>query len=213
MRRISAKSRKFNHPKIVNTSFLDKTKPMQRCFGKSPTYAAYHDNEWGVPVYDDKILFEFIILEGAQAGLSWETILNKRDGYKKAFKNFDATRVANMSDKELEALREEPSIVRNRLKIYSARTNAKAFLEIQKEYKSFSDYLWGYVDGKQIINHWKELAQVPVTTSLSDKISKDLKARGMKFVGSTIIYSYLQAVGVVDDHVQSCWKRTGAQVT
>ena len=179
----------------------------QRCFGNKPgqtLYADYHDNEWGVPVYDDLVLFEFLILEGAQAGLNWETILKKREGYRTVFHQFDPVKVANMSDGELEALRENPKIVRNRLKIYSARKNARVFLEIQKEFGSFSDYLWAYVGHKQIINSPKTHQDVPVKTEISDKISKDLKKRGMSFVGSTIIYAYMQAVGLVDDHLQSC---------
>ena len=179
-----------------------------RCFGGKPGqefYAAYHDDEWGVPSHDDQHLFEMLILEGAQAGLSWETVLKKREGYRKAFHNFDPAKVAIMSDDELESLRHNPKIIRNRLKIYAARQNAKTSLRIQQEFGSFDRYLWEYVDGKPIINHWKGLEDVPNCTPLSDAISKDLKKRGMTFVGSTIIYAYLQAVGVVNDHQTTCW--------
>ena len=168
-------------------------------------YIDYHDHEWGVPTYDDKMLFEMLILEGCQAGLSWETILNKREGYRAAFYNFDVERVANMTDEELEQLRHNPNIVRNRLKIKMARTNAHIFIDIQREFGSFKDYLWGYVDYKPIQNHWQNMDDVPASTPLSDQISKDLKKRGMTFVGTTIIYAYMQACGLVNDHIQSCF--------
>lgn len=179
-----------------------------RCFGGGPGkefYADYHDEEWGVPSYDDQHLFEMLILEGAQAGLSWETILKKREGYRQAFYNFEPTKVAAMTDPELEALRENPDIIRNRLKIHSARKNAKVFLEIQREFGTFSDYVWSFVGGKPIVNGWHSFSQVPVTTPESDALSKDLKKRGMSFVGSTIIYSFMQAVGMVNDHTKECW--------
>ncbi len=169
-------------------------------------YAEYHDNEWGIPVYDDRVLFEFLILEGAQAGLSWETILNKRAGYRAAFCDFDPARVANMSDDELNAQKDNSAIVRNRLKIFSTRKNARAFIAIQEEFGSFSDYLWRFVDGTPVKNHWEAFQQVPVSTPVSDALCKDLKQRGMTFVGSTIIYAYMQAVGLVDDHLTSCWR-------
>lgn len=181
-----------------------------RCFGSKEgqeLYAKYHDEEWGVAVHDDRVLFEFIILEGAQAGLNWFTILKKREGYRKAFKDFDPVKVAQMTDDELEALREDASIIRNKLKIYSARRNAKVFIEIQKEFGSFDKYIWSYVDFKPIKNHFKSIEDVPVKTEISDLISKDLKKRGMKFVGSTIMYAYMQAVGMVDDHAEDCWIR------
>ena len=181
-----------------------------RCFGSKPGqqfYADYHDEEWGIPVHDDRHLFEMLILEGAQAGLSWETILKRRDGYRRAFHNFDVAKVAAMSDTELEALRENPEIIRNRLKIYSTRQNAQIFLEIQKEFGSFDHYLWSFVDHTPIINSWQSMANLPVTSKESDALSKDLKKRGMKFVGSTIIYAYMQAVGLIDDHFADCWKR------
>jgi DNA-3-methyladenine glycosylase I len=179
-----------------------------RCFGGAPGkefYAKYHDDEWGVPVYEDQKLFEMLILEGAQAGLSWETVLKRRKGYSEAFHNFNPNKVAIMSDKELEVLIENKNIIRNRLKIYSTRQNAQVFLEIQKEFNSFSSYLWSFVGGKPLINNRKTLKDVPATTKHSDAISKDLKKRGMKFVGSTIIYAYMQGVGLVNDHVKDCW--------
>ena len=179
-----------------------------RCFGNGEGkafYAAYHDDEWGVPVYDDQLLFEMLILEGAQAGLSWETVLKKREGYRAAFHGFVPTKVAAMTDDELEALRNNPDIIRNRLKIYAARKNAIAFLAIQKEYGSFSAYLWGFVGGSPVINDWPNMQHVPVTDKVSDALSKDLKKRGMSFVGSTIIYAYMQAVGLVNDHSRDCW--------
>ena len=178
-----------------------------RCFGNEQSkslLAEYHDNEWGVPVHNDCILFEMLILEGAQAGLNWETVLKKREGYRKAFKGFSPQLVFKMTDAELEALRKDKNIIRNRLKIYSARKNAGVFLEIQKEFGSFDKYVWDFVGGKPILNSWKKFDDVPVNTSQSDALSKDLKNRGMTFVGSTIIYAYMQAVGMVNDHVVSC---------
>lgn len=185
-----------------------------RCFGHKPGqefYAHYHDHEWSIPVHDDQLLFEMLILEGAQAGLSWETVLKKREGYRKAFHHFDIERVANMTDAELEQLRQNPEIIRNRLKIFSARKNAQVFLSIQKAYESFDQYLWGFVNHRPIINHPHIFTDVPTRTEISDAISKDLKKRGMSFVGSTIIYAYMQAVGLVDDHLSACWKRTHPQ--
>ena len=178
-----------------------------RCFGNGrgkEFYAEYHDCEWGVPVHEDKRLFEFLILEGAQAGLSWETILKKRSGYREAFLEFDPAAVASMTDEDLEKLRSNPRIVRNRLKIAAARTNARAFLQIQKEYRTFSEFVWGYVDGSQIINEWKEFEQVPASTPVSEALSKELRKRGMTFVGSTIMYAFMQAVGMVNDHLVRC---------
>ena len=180
----------------------------KRCFGGKPGrefYADYHDTEWGIAVHDDHKLFEMLILEGAQAGLSWETVLKKRNGYRRAYHNFDVQKVARMTDDELETLRSNDSIIRNRLKIYAARTNARSFIQIQEEFRKFSKYLWGFVDNTPIINHWQSFEEVPTKTALSDEISKDLKKRGMKFVGSTIIYAYVQAVGMVDDHIAGCW--------
>lgn len=170
----------------------------------TPEYIRYHDEEWGKPQHDDRVLFEFLILEGAQAGLSWLTILNKRAGYRKAFADFDPQKVARFSDAKLEKLMLDPGIVRNRLKIQSARTNAIAFLKVQKEFGSFDAYLWSFVADKPLINKVRKMGDVPAKTELSDRISKDLLKRGFKFVGSTIVYAYLQAVGVVNDHLVSC---------
>ena len=164
----------------------------------------YHDHEWGFPSHDDRYLFEMLTLEGAQAGLSWATILNRRDGYRRAFASFDPKKVAAFTDKRLEKLLEDPGIIRNRLKVYGARTNAKAYLRVQAEFGSFATYLWNWVDGKRVVNHPRSLADLHATTELSDRISKDLKRRGFTFVGSTIVYSLLQAAGVVDDHIVGC---------
>lgn len=183
---------------------------IKRCFGGGPgkeLYAKYHDFEWGIPVHDDRHLFEMLILEGAQAGLSWETILKRRDGYRKAFHRFDPKKVASMTDQELDSLLQDEGIIRNRLKVYAARQNAQVFLKIQKEFGSFDSYVWGFVEGKPKINHWKRFKDVPVTTPESDALSKDLKKRGMTFVGSTIIYAYMQAVGLINDHLADCWCR------
>lgn len=180
----------------------------KRCFGNEPGkefYAHYHDHEWGIPVYEDRKLFEMLILEGAQAGLSWETVLKKREGYRKAFHSFDPVKVAQMTDLELEALTQNSEIIRNRLKIFSARQNAQSFLKIQQEFGSFSTYLWQYVNKRPILNRWKTFKDVPVKTKESDALSKDLKKRGMNFVGTTIIYAYMQAIGMVNDHLVDCW--------
>lgn len=183
----------------------------KRCFGGQlgkEFYADYHDQQWGVPVHDDRELFEMLILEGAQAGLSWETILNKRAGYRAAFHDFDVQKVAAMTDAELAVLLQDPKIVRNRLKVFAARKNAIAFIKIQQEFTSFNKYLWKFVNHQPIMNQFTTFAEVPASTPLSDAISKDLKKRGMTFVGSTIIYAYLQGVGVVNDHLADCWCRT-----
>lgn len=169
-------------------------------------YEKYHDQEWGIPVHDDNKHFEMLILEGAQAGLSWEIILKKRNGYKNAFKNFNIENCANLSDEELEQLLQNPNIIRNRLKIFSVRKNALAFLKIQEEFGSFDNYIWNYVGGKTIVNNLTYISQIPTKTEISDKISKDLKKRGMSFVGSTIIYAYMQAVGLVNDHTIDCFR-------
>ncbi len=173
------------------------------CLGSEP-YKSYHDEEWGRAQHDDSVLFEFLILEGAQAGLSWSTILAKRDGYRRVFAKFDPAKLARWDEACLEKALLDPGIVRNRLKVWSVRTNARAFLAVQKEFGSFEAYLWGWVEGRPVVNHWTELREVPAKTSLSDRISKDLLKRGFKFVGSTIVYAYLQAMGVVNDHLQSC---------
>jgi DNA-3-methyladenine glycosylase I len=183
-------------------------RPRRRCGwvdGANPTYVRYHDEEWGRPVHDDRLLFEMLTLEGAQAGLSWSTILRKRNGYRRAFANFDARRVARFDARRRAALMRDPGIVRNRLKIDSTVTNARAFLDVQREHGSFARYLWSFVEGKPVVSRPASLSAVPARTALSDRISKDLKRRGFRFVGSTIIYAYLQAVGVVDDHARTCF--------
>ena len=166
----------------------------------------YHDTEWGVPVHDDRVLFEFLILEGAQAGLSWATILKKREGYRKAFADFDPVKVARFTEKRQAKLMENPGIVRNRLKIASTVTNAQSFLAVQEEFGSFDAYIWDFVDGKPIVNRFRSLKEIPATTPLSDTISKNLKKRGFRFVGSTIVYAYMQAVGMVNDHTTDCFR-------
>lgn len=176
------------------------------CLG-TEEYVRYHDEEWGVPVHDDRILFEFLILEGAQAGLSWLTILRKRAGYRKAFAEFDPNRVARITEARRERLMENPAIVRNRAKIAATVSNAKAFLAVQKEFGSFDAYLWRFVDGHPIRNRWRTLAHVPARTPVSDELSKDLVQRGFKFVGTTICYAYMQAVGLVNDHLRDCFRR------
>lgn len=171
-----------------------------------PDYLHYHDTEWGVPVHDDLKHFEMLILEGAQAGLSWYTILKRREGYRAAFKQFDPKKVAAMTDAELEAQLLNPDIIRNRLKVFSARKNAKVFLAIQQEFGSFDKYVWQFVGGKPIVNRPKAMSDVPARTAQSDALSKDLSKRGMSFVGSTIIYAYMQAIGMVNDHMHDCFK-------
>ncbi|MCX7545394.1 DNA-3-methyladenine glycosylase I [Marinicella gelatinilytica] len=165
----------------------------------------YHDHEWGHPVYDDKKWFEFVLLEGAQAGLSWSTILHKREGYRQAFADFDFNQVAEFSESDQARLKDNPAIVRNRLKIASAVTNAQAFIQVRKEFGCFNDYIWRFVNGKPIINQWSMASQVPVTTRESDALSQDLKKRGFKFVGSTICYALMQATGLVNDHTTDCF--------
>lgn len=174
---------------------------------KDDLYRNYHDNEWGRPVYDDATLFEFLILETFQAGLSWHTILKKRDNFRKAFDKFDVKKVAAYNDKKLQILIEDTGIIRNQLKIKSAVSNAQAFIKIQEEFGSFSKYIWAFVDGKPIDNKPQTLKDVPATTPLSDALSKDLKKRGFKFVGSTVIYAHMQATGMVNDHVVDCFTR------
>ena len=174
-----------------------------------PLYRAYHDEEWGVPVHDDRVLFEFVLLEGAQAGLSWDTILKKRENYRRAFSGFDPKKVARYDEKKIVALLENPGIVRNRLKVRSAVGNAQAFLKIQQEFGSFDAYMWGLVGGKPRINRWKKLSEIPATTPGSDAISKDLIKRGFKFMGSTIVYAHMQATGMVNDHLMDCFRYRG----
>lgn len=180
---------------------------IERCFGSnSIEYSKYHDEEWGVEVHDDRLLFEMLILEGAHAGLSWEIILNKREHYREAFDNFDVKKVSNYNEEKFEKLLLNKGIVRNRLKIKSAIKNAQIFIEIQKEFGSFDKYLWSYVNFKQIKNKWEKKEDIPNSSEISDKISKDLKKRGMSFVGTTIMYSYMQAIGLVNDHYVGCFK-------
>jgi len=185
-------------------------KPIARCpWGDStPRYAAYHDDEWGVPVHDDRVFFEFLILEGAQAGLSWSTILNKRDCYREAFAGFDPARVARFDARRIEKLLANPGIVRNRLKVESSVSNARAFLELQRACGSFDRYVWPFVGGKPLRNQWRSLSAVPASTPQSDALSKDLKRRGFRFVGTTIMYAFMQATGLVNDHLVACprWK-------
>ena len=185
--------------------------PIIRCGwvgNNKPWYEAYHDTEWGVPVHDDRLHFEMLILEGAQAGLSWETILKRREGYRIAFKQFDPHAVAAMTDEELEMQLGNPAIIRNRLKVFSARKNAAVFIKIQQEFGSFDAYVWQFVGGKPIINHPRTLKDIPTSSVESDALSKDLKKRGMSFVGSTIIYAHMQATGLINDHVADCFKRS-----
>lgn len=178
---------------------------MERCsWAKNELAVHYHDTEWGVPLHDDRGLFEFLILEGAQAGLSWDTILRKRENYRKAFDNFDPVKVARYTDRRVAKLLEDEGIIRNRLKVASAVSNAKAFLKVQKEFGSFDKYIWAFVDGKPIVNKWTRIGQIPATSQVSDVISKDLKKRGFNFVGSTIIYAHMQATGMVNDHLVTC---------
>ena len=174
--------------------------------GSDPLYVKYHDEEWGEPVYDDAKLFEFLILETFQAGLSWITVLRKRENFRKAFDNFNYHKIANYTDSKFQELLLDAGIIRNKLKIKATITNAIAFMEIQKEFGSFSNYIWSFTDGKPIKNKWKNLNNMPATTELSDKISKDLKKRGFKFVGSTVIYAHMQATGMVNDHTLDCFR-------
>ena len=180
----------------------------ERCAwsGKDPLYMAYHDEEWGVPVYDDKTLFEFLILETFQAGLSWITILRKRENFRKAFDNFDYKKIANYDQKKIDSLLQDSGIIRNKLKVHSAVSNAIAFQKIQQEFGSFSSYIWEFVDGKPVQNKFRTMSEVPANTPLSDSISKDLKKRGFKFVGSTVIYAHMQATGMVNDHLVGCFR-------
>lgn len=172
-----------------------------------PLYMQYHDNEWGVPVYDDKTLFEFLILEGAQAGLSWITILKRREGYRKAFANFNVEKVALFDENKIADILTDPGIIRNKLKVNATVTNAQNFIKVQEEFESFSNYIWRFTNGEVIVNQPKKMADVPATSKESDAMSRDLKKRGFKFVGSTIMYAYMQAVGMVNDHIESCFCR------
>jgi len=177
-----------------------------------PLYVRYHDEEWGVPVHDDDLLFEFLILEGFQAGLSWATVLKKREHFRRAFDNFDAVKIAQYDEQKIAALLEDASIIRNRLKIQAAVKNAGAFLDVQKEFGSFDTYIWEFVNQKPIRNSWRSLAELPAQTALSDKMSNDLKKRGFSFVGSTIVYAHMQATGMVNDHTVDCFRYKEVQI-
>lgn len=185
-----------------------KLKGTKRCewCGADPIYVKYHDREWGVPVHNDRKLFEFLVLEGAQAGLSWLTVLKRREGYRKAFAEFDAEKVARFTEKRIERLLQDPGIIRNRQKVEAAVANARAFLKVQEEFGSFDSYSWRFVGGKRIVNRWRRDSELPATSKESDSFSRDLKQRGFKFVGSTIIYAHMQAVGMVNDHVVTCFR-------
>ncbi len=184
------------------------SREIKRCkwCGNDPIYIKYHDTEWGVPVYDDSKIFEFLLLETFQAGLSWIIILKKRENFRKAFNNFDYQKIANYSEKKIKELKLDAGIIRNKLKIKAAKTNAIAFIEVQKEFGTFSKYIWGFVNGKPIQNNFKSLSEMPVNTPLSEKISSDLKKRGFKFVGTTIVYAHMQAMGIVNDHTTDCFR-------
>ncbi|MCH5372703.1 MAG: DNA-3-methyladenine glycosylase I [Planctomycetes bacterium] len=189
------------------TKKLDSNTERRRCpWAKGESYIGYHDTEWGVPVHDDRLLFEFLILEGAQAGLSWSTILNKRDGYREAFDNFDPAVVASYGEKKRQSLLADVRIVRNRLKIDAAIRNAQVFLDTVREFGSFDRYIWGFVEGKPKQNAWESITEVPARTPESDALSADLKRRGFKFVGTTICYAFMQAVGMVNDHLVDCFR-------
>lgn len=187
---------------------MSKVKSQDRCSwcGEDPLYVAYHDQEWGVPLHDEQKLFEFLILEGAQAGLSWLTILKKRDAYRKAYYQFEIEKVARFNSRSIERLMNNSGIVRNRLKIEASIDNARAFLEVQDEFGSFDEYIWQYVDHRPIQNQWKRLRDIPASTKESKQMSKDLQQRGFRFVGPTICYAFMQAVGMVNDHVTNCFR-------
>lgn len=193
---------------------MPSSKKIVRCawVTEDPLYIDYHDTEWGVPIFEDRLLFEFLILEGAQAGLSWLTVLKKRENYRHCFDQFDAEKIARYKVKKIEKLLSNPGIIRNRLKIEATIQNAKSFLLVQKEHGSFSEYLWEFVDKNPIQNRWQHIKQVPAKTPLSDTLSKDLKKRGFKFVGSTICYAFMQAVGLVNDHTVDCFRHACAHV-
>jgi DNA-3-methyladenine glycosylase I len=194
----------------IEDIMLEKRDDKTRCawVNDDPIYIEYHDDEWGKPIYDDRLLFEFLNLEGAQAGLSWLTILKRRENYRLCFDNFNAEKIAVYDAKAYQKLLANPGIIRNRLKIQSVITNAQAYLAIKQEYPNFSDYIWQFVDGKPIQNHWESHHQVPANTVISDKMSKDLKKRGFKFVGTTICYAFMQAVGMVNDHLTCCFRHS-----
>lgn len=188
--------------------------PIIRCpwsEGVSAAYLEYHDSEWGVPAHDDRKQFEFLILEGAQAGLSWSTVLHRRAGYRHAFADFDPHKVARFTPTHIEKLLLDPGIIRNRLKVNAAVSNARAFLQLRAEFGSFDRYIWGFVDGRPIVNHWRSQSEVPATSTVSDALSKDMKKRGFRFVGSTILYAHLQATGLINDHLLSCFRHAACQ--
>ncbi|WP_338025733.1 DNA-3-methyladenine glycosylase I [Clostridium rhizosphaerae] len=181
---------------------------LNRCpwCGTDELYVKYHDEEWGVPVHEEQKHFEFLVLESAQAGLNWLTILRKRENYREAYDNFDAVKISKYDENKVNELMQNAGIIRNRRKIEASINNAKGFLEIQKEFGSFDNYIWSFVDNSPVINHWNDISEVPATSELSDKVSKDLKKRGFKFLGSTIIYAHLQATGIINDHLTSCFR-------
>ena len=194
---------------------MTKTSELSRCHwatGSDALMCDYHDTEWGMPLHDDRALFEFLCLEGAQAGLSWRTVLNKRENYRKAFHNFEIACVAAMKDRELEKLLLDPGIIRNRLKVTATRDNARVALEVIEEFGSLDAYLWSFVDGKPLVNRWRDKSEVPASTELSDRMSKALKKRGFRFVGTTICYSLLQATGMINDHLLGCFRHRGCKV-
>ena len=195
-------------PMRIGEEIQKMSRQIKRCkwAGKDPLYIEYHDKQWGVPVYEDAKIFEFLLLETFQAGLSWITILRRRENFRTAFDNFDFQEIANYSDEKLEDLRKDAGIIRNRLKIKAAKSNALAFMEVQKEFGTFSKYIWSFLDGKPIKNAFKTMSELPANTPLSDKISADLKKRGFKFVGSTIVYAHMQAMGIVNDHTTDCFR-------
>jgi len=195
-------------PMRIGEEIQKMSRQIKRCkwAGKDPLYIEYHDKQWGVPVYEDAKIFEFLLLETFQAGLSWITILRRRENFRTAFDNFDFQEIANYSDEKLEDLRKDAGIIRNRLKIKAAKSNAIAFMEVQKEFGTFSKYIWSFLDGKPIKNAFKAMSELPANTPLSDKISADLKKRGFKFVGSTIVYAHMQAMGIVNDHTTDCFR-------
>src|SRR5262245_1809458 len=210
---MSARTRRTATTRRPTSTRLTHDRPAtpQRCaWARTPLSIAYHDLEWGVPVHDDRLLFEFLILEGAQAGLSWETILRKRDAYREAFDGFDPASVARFTTRRIERLLRNPGIVRNRLKVASTVRNAKAFLNVQDEFGTFDAYVWRAVNGSPIMNRWRALSEIPAKTPESDRLSRDLARRGFSFVGSTICYAFMQAVGLVNDHTLDCFRRGGA---
>ncbi len=205
--KINSRNTTINTPEIKHPATSIKN-PVKRCnwCGDDSLYVKYHDEEWGVPVHDDRVHFEMLVLEGAQAGLSWITVLRKRENYRKAFNDFDVNTVAKYSEKKIEKLLQNPGIIRNRLKVRSAVTNAQAFIKVQEEFGSFDKYIWQFVNNKPIVNKWKKMTDIPATSKESDALSKDLKKRGFKFVGSTIMYAHMQSIGMVNDHITSCFR-------